>query len=281
MIKSLRCDIIKTMLSFGFLAAILVTFLLCFTETVYVNNSTMQSFSGFEALIKFDRSFMERNTSFCSLLVFEKALSGYSAMFLPILASFPFVFSQNAERNSGYIRFSIIRTKRLKYYSSKFISAVLCGSMCVMLGVIIFGVFSAFAFPSIECYPDLNPEYYAPDGIIPQIIKKLLSSLIYGGISAVPAFFLSAFCRNRYIILCVPFLIRFMYDTAIRKILMNSTEETIYKKIFPFECDAPSQIPYLEAGHKLISVILINVIFASLMLFGYIMIMELRIDKGD
>ena len=281
MIKSLKCDLHKTMLSTGFVAAIFIAFLLCFTENIYIDSKTMQAFSVFEVLFKFKRSFMESNTSFYSLSVFGSAFSGYSAMFLPVLASFPFVFSQSAERNSGNIRFSIYRTKRLKYYLSKFICAVLSGGICIMLGVLFFGIFSCCAFLGIEYYPHLNLEKYAPDGVFAEVGKKLLSSFIYGGINAIPAFFLSSFCRNRYIILCVPFLMRFMLDTATKKITANSQDYNIYEMVFPFESYAPSQIPYLKAGSMLYSTIAVTVIFSAVMLLGYIIIMELRTDKGE
>lgn len=281
MIKSLKCDFQKTLISAGFLAAILVTFLLCFTEEVYVDTSDMRKFSALEALFKFDRSFMESKSSFCSLSVFKSALSGYSAMFLPILASFPFVFSQSAERNSGNIRFSIFRAKRLKYYFSKFLCGVISGGICVLLGVALFGIFSFFAFPRLECYPDLPLEFYAPDGIFAEIARKLLSAFIYGCVSTIPSFFLSSFCRNRYIILCVPFLMRFMQDTTIKKIIVNTHDNNIYQTVFPFQCYAPSQIPYLEVGEALYSTVAVLVISAALMLCGYIIIMERRTDKGD
>lgn len=281
MIKSLKCDFQKTLISAGFLAAILVTFLLCFTEDVYVDTSDMRKFSALEALFKFDRSFMESKSSFCSLSVFKSALSGYSAMFLPILASFPFVFSQSAERNSGNIRFSIFRAKRLKYYFSKFLCGVISGGICVLLGVALFGIFSFFAFPRLECYPDLPLEFYAPDGIFAEIARKLLSAFIYGCVSTIPAFFLSSFCRNRYIILCVPFLTRFMQDTATKKIIVGTYDNDVYQRVFPFQCYAPSQIPYLEADPMLYSTIAVAAISAVLMLCGYIIIMERRTDKGD
>lgn len=281
MIKLLKCDFHKTLISAGFLAAILVTFLLCFTEDVYVNASDMRKYSALEALFKFDRAFMESRSSFCALSVFKSALSGYSAMFLPILASFPFVFSQSAERNSGNIRFSIFRAKRLKYYFSKFFCGVISGGICVLFGVALFGIFSFFAFPRLECYSDLPLEFYAHDGILAEIAKKLLSAFIYGCVSTVSAFFLSSFCRNRYIILCVPFLTRFMQDTATKKIIVGAYDDDIYQRVFPFQCHAPSQIPYLGAGPALYSTIAVAVISAALMLCGYIIIMERRTDKGD
>lgn len=281
MIKSLKCDFTKTLISASFLAAILVTFFLCFTEKVYTDTSNMRSFSVLESLYRFDRSFMESNFSFNSLSVFKSALSGYSAMFLPILASFPFVASQSTERNSGNIRLSIFRTKRLKYYCSKFFSSVISGGICVLLGVMLFGIFSFFAFPRLECYPNQQLEFYAPDGVFAEIVKKLLSAFIYGCASTIPAFFLSSFCRNRYIILCVPFLTRFMQDTAITKIIVNTHSDNIYQTVFPFQCYAPSQIPYLKADSMLYSTIAVMAISAVLAVLGYIIIMERRTDKGD
>jgi len=281
LIKPLKCDFSKTLISTGFLAAVIVTFLLCFTESVYVDTSDMRSFSAFESLFRFKRSFMESQTSFCSLSVYKSALGGYSAMFLPILASFPFVFSQSTERNSGNIRFSIFRKSRLKYYCSKFVCAALSGGICVMLGVLLFGIFSFIAFPGLRHYQYLDLSFYAPNGVFAEIMKKLMSSFIYGCASTLPGFFLSSFCRNRYIILCVPFLTQFIRTTAINKILSNTQDSEIYQKVFPFQCNAPSWIPYLKAGAELYSTLAVTLISAVLMFFGYIIIMERRTDKGE
>ncbi len=281
MIRAIKCDMDRTIFNISFMAAILVTFLLCFTENIYIDSSTMRAFSVFEALFRFDRAFMENRISFCSIMVFQSALSGYSAMFLPVLASFPFVYSQSVERNSGNIRFLISRTKRRKYYLSKFICAVLSGGICIVLGVMLFGIFSFVIFPHLGDYVAIDPEIYVPDGIFAEIVKKLVSSFIYGCANTVFAFFLSSFCRNRYIVLCVPFLMRFMQDTAVKKIIVGDAGGNIYQMVFPFESYAPSQIPYLEADSMLYSTIAIMVIFMAFMLFGYITVMERRTDKGE
>ena len=281
MIRSLKCDFSKTLISVGFLAAVIVTFLLCFTESAYVDSSDNRSYSVLESLFKFKRTFMKSRDQFCSLTIFKTTLSGYSAMFLPVLASFPFVFSQSAERNSGNIRFSIFRAKRMKYYFSKFICGVISGGLGIMLGVTLFGIFSVAAFPGLQHYPYLDLNFYAPNGVFAEVMKKLLSAFIYGCVSTLPAFFLSSFCHNRYIILCVPFLTRFMRTTAINKILSNAQDSEIYQKVFPFQCYAPSWIPYLKAGAELYSTLAVTLISAALVLFGYIIIMERRTDKGD
>ena len=281
MIKVVKCDIDRTLFNVSFMAAVLVTFLLCFSENIYVDGATMQTYSVLEVLLSFDRAFMERNFSLCSITVLRSAFSGYSAMFLPIVASFPFVYSQNAERNSGNIRFLIFRTKRRKYYVSKCICAVLSGGSCIMLGVLLFGVFSFAAFPQMADYTTLAPEFNAYTDVFAEIIKKFFSVFIYGCVNTVFAFFLSSFCRNRYLVLCIPFLMRFMQDTMTKKIIVNAADDNIYQIIFPFTCYAPSQIPYLETGYMLYSTVAVLAVFMALMLFGYIMIMERRTDKGE
>ncbi len=281
MSRLIKFDMNRILVSVGFPAAVLVTFLLCFTEDIYIDSFTMQAYSVFEVLFRFERTFMERDFSFSSFMVFQNALSGYSAMFLPIVASFPFVYLQSAERNSGNIRFAIFRTKGRKYYLSKFICAVVSGGLCVMLGVMLFGIFSLLAFPHVEHYPAFSVEPYVPDGVLTEVVRKLVSSFIYGCVNTVFAFFLSSFCRNRYIVLCVPFLMRFIQDTATKKIMVYEGGEEIYQRVFPFTCSAPAQIPYLDSGPMLYSTIGVMVIFMVLMLFGYIMIMTCRTDKGE
>lgn len=279
MIGSLRCDFHKTIISAGFAAAVLVTFLLCFTENVYIDGS-MRAYSALEALFTFDRPFMESRSSFCSLAVFKSTLSGYSAMFLPILASFPFVFSHSAERNSSNIRFSIFRAKRLKYYLSKFICAALSGGACVLLGVSLFGIFSSIAFPALECYEGFDLEFFAPDGVVAEIIKKLLSAFIYGCANAPRVLF------ERVLPQPLHNTLRSVSDAVYagygdQKILVSTYDDKIYQRVFPFESYAPSKIPYLDAGELLYSTIAVTAISAGIFLVGYIIIMERRTDKGE
>lgn len=198
MIRMIKCDMSRVFPSISFLMAVLVTFLLCFMEDIYVDSSTMQTFSVLEALFRFDRTFMEGNVSFSALAVFKTAFSGYSAIFLPILASFPFVYSQSAERNSGNIRFLIFRARRRNYYLSKFVCAVLSGGMCIMTGVALFGSFVFFVFPHAADYAS----FYSCDNIFMEIVKKLCSSFLYGCANTI-----SAFSSARFAAIAISFFV--------------------------------------------------------------------------
>ena len=75
-------------------------------------------------------------------------------------------------------------------------------------------------------------------------------------------------------------MIRFMHDTAMKKITAGITEDAVYQAMFPFECYAPSQIPYLETGFTFYLTIVVTGIFMVLALLGYIVVMEHRTDAG-
>lgn len=280
MIKLLKCDLEKSLISLSSIAVILITFVLCLTGVVYTDGEG-RGYSVLESLFGFDRKFMEQSDFFCSLSVFKSALSGYAAMFLPILAAFPFVTSYCSEKNSGNLRLTIFRSKRICCYISKFLCSALCGGICVALGTMLFGAFVFALFPDMSHYSPEAMEFLFPGGAAAEFFKKALSAFIYGCTNALTAFLLSSFCGNKYIILCVPFILRFIHNTAYNKILTNSSDPDIYEKLRPFESGAASQIPYLRDEKTLAAVIIITAVLVLALLLGYIAIRERRTDKGE
>ncbi len=281
MSRAFFCDFRRAAFRPAFLSAVLVTFFLCFLEDAYIDSSTMRAYTVFEAACTFPRSFFEKNPGFCSVIIWRDALSGYAAMFLPVLASFPFVCSQCAERSSGNVRFQLVRTGKWSFYASKFASAVLSGGACIALGVILFGIFCALFFPSPASYPEGVLAMQSYEGLFPEVAKKLASAFLYGCANTLLAFFMLSFCRNRYIVLCVPFMARFIQDTAIRKAEMASADPDVYWKLAPFASNAPSRIPYMGAGGAMIESVAVLAAAAALSFAGYVLASERRMDRGD
>lgn len=272
MLKTLKCDLARCIANRGFACAVIVTAVLCFSAQIYYDSSNGKAYSVFEALFSFDRAFMSKNSDFSPASVIETALSGYSAMALPVTAAFPFVFSFITERNSGNMRLSISRTSRRKHYFSKFISALLCGGICTMLGVILFGLFAFILFPSTQ-FPEIL-----------SLVKKLLSAFVYGAASVLPAFFLCSFCKNPYIILCVPFMLKFISETLISRIQINAAaagDFDIYERTFPFYPNSVTLLFHIEANKTFFIIIAVNLTFAAAVFAGFALIMEKRADRGN
>ena len=100
-VSCLKQDLNKTLLNIGFIGAALLTAVLCFTAPTYHDLTTDRSYSVFESFFSFKREFIESDTQFASISVFQNGLGGYISMFLPIIVAFPFMVSFCAERNSG------------------------------------------------------------------------------------------------------------------------------------------------------------------------------------
>ena len=261
MLGAIKNDFSRSMANRGFAFAVVITAALCFTEQIFCDNVNGRVYSVFEAFFTFDRAFMERNFDFNPAIIIGKSLSGYSAMALPVTAAFPFVFAFVSERNSGNMRFVISRTGRLKYYFSKF---------------------AFILFPSGQ-NPDTIAEFL-PYGALLFIVKKSLSALVYGAASVLPAFFLCSFCTNPYIILCVPFLLKFMLETLISEIQKNAISSgniSIYEKIIPFEPTSLNHIFEMPTDKTFFITIAVNVVFAAAIFAGYAVIMEKRADRGS
>ena len=286
---TLRQDLNKTIINLGFAGAALMTCILCFTASAYRDNSNDKSYSIFEAFFSFDRKFIETHDEFASIRLFANGLSGYIAMFIPIIVAFPFMVSFCAERNNGLMRFTISRSGKLRYYLSKFSASFLSGGLAVMIGLALFGVVVWIAFPSLDSY-NLDPEqleWIIPNGAFAAIAKNLLAAFIYGAFSTLPAFFLSSFCKNPYIITCLPFMLIYVWNTTMNKMISKAFETgdfEMYEKLSPFMPDSPKQIPYInfsEITSPQTKMLIFNGAYLLVMLIGFILIMNLRTDKGN
>ncbi len=289
MFKALKSDFNKSVLNIGFLGAVLVTTLLCFTSTVYIDSNTEKAYTAMEAAFMTDPATLLSIEDFASINVFQACLGGYVTMFLPIIAAFPFMVAFCAERNSGCIRLTIMRSGKYRYYFSKFISALLGGGLALFLGVAIYGLMTVMLFPDISLF-EVNKEIFKmqfPHGVARAAVGTLASSFVFGAVGAMPAFFLSSFCRNPYLITCIPFMLCYIWSTVIQKLINKSfTEEKyydLYDKVQPFNPTALATIfnqPWKDnpIAHK---TVIFNVCYCLALLIGFVVIMNRRTDKGS
>ena len=166
-------------------------------------------------------------------------------MFIPIIVAFPFMVTFCTERNSGLMRFTITRSGKWRYYLSKFLSAIISGGLSVMLGVLLFGLFTALLFPGLTSYdvPAEQMEWLLPDGYGAMILKMLGTSFLYGTLSTLPALFLSSFCRNPYIITCLPFMLTYVRDTGVNKLIQSAFTEQNPDKAAYYQSYSSSALP--------------------------------------
>lgn len=281
MLKALKCDLLRCVLNKWFIMSAAITAALCFSVQVYTDNSNGRVYSVLEALLSIDHTVIAESSELIPPLIIGKALSGYAAMALPITAALPFVMSFISERSSGNMRFTVIRTGRVKYYLSKFFSALLSGGLAVWLGVNLFAVLVYILFPHTQSTEMLAD--YIPNGVFPMLLRTAAGAFAYGAASILPAFFLCSFCTNSYIILCVPFLLKFIYETILSTVQTNSVaagDYEIYQQTLPFYPNAITFLFEIPFGKDFITIITLNLLFAVTAFFAFVLVMEKRADRG-
>lgn len=283
--NAIYSDIKKSILNIGFVGAIVVTFILCFATEVYNDPTNDKAYSVFEMIFSSDSEILLSQISMSSIMVFEKALIGYGNMFLPIVASFPFVVCFCAERNSGYMRFSISRSGKIRYYISKFISCILSGGLAVMFGVLLFGIVADIILPAIDSFSSASDSIsvFYPDGLTVAVVKKLISAMLHGIFATLPAFLICSFCRNPYMILCLPFLFMYIWETLINKFTLAGFEQgdfNVFNTISPYSPYSASDLLYPLEAERLIPTLIVNILLILIALTGFILFMNKRTDRG-
>ena len=110
-----KTELNKSICNIGFIGAVLLTCILCFTSEAYVDGDTGKAFTVFEAMTSIDRSIIESNYEFASIILFMKSIGGYISMFIPIIVAFPYMITCCTEKTSGNYRILIHRSKIIKY----------------------------------------------------------------------------------------------------------------------------------------------------------------------
>ena len=107
LINLVKTDINKVILSYGFWISVVITTLLCFTSTLYVDNNNKE-YTIIEVLMNFNKDWLLSNISYEAVKVMEVGLDNKLSMFVTIVSAFPFISSFCDEINSNFIRYVIL-----------------------------------------------------------------------------------------------------------------------------------------------------------------------------
>ncbi len=263
LMRSLSVDLRKSFFGYGFLLCTVVVFLLCFASVIFTDGQTGKEYTAIEIIA--DRSKLP-NVVFSGMSILHISVNPYLTLFLPVLSSIPFVTLFCAERTGGNLRFVIMRTGKAAYCLSKFLSALISGAVTVSLG---FMLYSAV----ILCI-------FGMDGSYAELIKIYIGMGIYGTVSVLPAFILSSFIKNKYMICCFPFIFMHFYYTAIAKLqdYFNAHDnwDAIMKISFLYTSNI-KEIFFLQDTAAVIFYSSLTVIS----FIGFYLIMNRRVDYGQ
>lgn len=234
--RNIKSLLYKILTGYGFYICIIFTTVLSFSAEIYIDSVNGNKYSVFNALMSFDRDYMLRNTVFCSTEVMLKGSASWLSLFIPIVASFSFVPLMCDEYEAKAIRFEVFRSSKACYHLSRFITACFSGGLAIMLGYGLFMGIAYLLFPDISEYESGMQEIYremlmyqfselSESSFTLIVVKKLTLMFMYGAVSCAPVMMLTIMVRNKYLVMCIPFFIKYAVNQTCIKLQTQATAD--------------------------------------------------------
>lgn len=295
--KILTVEFKKILTGYGFYLCIAFTAILCFSAEIYQDGTTNDRYSVIRSLLIFDRNFMLSDTQFCSFEVMRKGSWGWMQLFIPIISAFAFVPLKCDEHEAKVVRYEVFRSSRLKFHLSEIIAGCVSGGIAVTAGYGIYATVVYQLFPDIGDYQADQAEMYRESvssyidfstGYFGATMIKLGGVFLYGVTISAVVIMLSGLIRNKYLVLCIPFFIKYAMNQTCQKVSSQMYEEAangetpdqrlseMISVIYP---DALSQLNEYCSLKKY--VLLYSAVLVAMSFILYLGFTMRRVDSGE
>lgn len=261
----------------GFFICISFTVILLFSAQVYVDPITQNRYSVIRAFFDLSRELSE-HYELCDIIIIQNARSGWFTLFAPIITALCFVPPMCTQREEKAVRFRIFRTTKMKYYVTQFFTGVISGGTAISIGYIIFASVVAVLFPSIS-HLSLNEAQLLTD-VTFSFPKMLCEMCFYGAFWSVPAMFLTSVMQNKYLIMCIPFFVKYGLTQTYQMLVQNAFINGFDNEMYNFaNLINPDGILWTSAGTRL-NVVLLFSAFVAVFFTAFVIILNRRGDCG-
>lgn len=263
----------------------IITFLLCFTAIKGYDDRTGDDLNIWHYFVHKDYDYLKSDISYCAYMFAATKGGNWLSLFVPMISSLSFVNVLCDDKSSNYIRYEIYRSGYFKFKFAQFISITLSSGVCISIGYIAFVLFSILYFPHLSEYTYEVKESFISYCNFSTFAKLLLNNFgipvlyflliienfFYGYVSALPALIVKSYTNNKYLIVCIPFLLNYFFTQLSLRLSGRAFSNIIN----------PNSIKYICTEIiNLTGVLLLNLI---LLAFAFIMFTVRRTgdDKGE
>lgn len=269
----------KNVTSPGFWLCVGMTVLLLSAAEVYYDHLTQTRYSVFHVLTDFSHEELANHFELCGTTVVQQARSGWFTLFAPIITAFCFVPTKCAERGQNAVRFQIFRTTKRNYHISQFFSGIISGGIAMTIGYIIFTAIALILFPNASEMNEIEAQML--QGLEINLPKLTLEVWLFGTFWSIPAMFLTSVLRNKYLILFIPFFLKYGLNQTYQKIIQNAvSSEKIDEDLLNIAyLINPEGLLWIDGGSSLNTVLVFG-ISAAVFFCAYLAINLKRGDSG-
>ena len=199
---------------------------ICMFSEIYTG-SDGETKTVIEMFMQYSKKAMLADTKLCSYNVFVRGFHGWLTLFVPVIVSISAVGICIDERKSGMWRLTLHRTGRIRYSISGGLFILLSGGLALTLGSGLFAALTAVIFPPLSEYSAENVSsfieitfrqetamygIYNAGGPVLCVVVQLAETFFYGMVWSAAAMLLSVFSENKYVIICIPFFLKYALD---------------------------------------------------------------------
>ncbi len=226
--NSIRCEMKKSLYPPLFILSCIGVILACAVCEGYTSGSRT-TYTILELFLFVGKDVLLTDVSLNRYEIWEHGLGMWVQIFLPLLLSIGYLYTISAEKQTGYERLLLLRENNRRYSISKLAAAMFSGGLILLTGYILFGVLIWMKFPSLYEYsPDQIQSYLAlvPGFAEPLFcLRKCISVFLYGMCLNVFAYLVSIFFTDKYILICLPLLLRYVWEQIVLKLQLRALEQ--------------------------------------------------------
>lgn len=161
-----------------------------------------------------------------SLWLWRQGIGSWLIVFLPLLLTFGYLMQLSSERQNGQLNLQLIRSGNLRWCAAKIISGALFGGFLFLAAYALFGMVMRAAFPAFSSFSAEDQgfylEWYFGGSVAWYITKRLLGAFLYGIFGSVFGIGFAIFFRDKYMLLCLPFLMNYVCRQLLLKLEMDA-----------------------------------------------------------
>lgn len=207
------------------------------------------------------------------LVLWSAGTSGWLGTFLPFLLTFGYIFVFSSERQDKFLQFLRIRCGNLRYCCSKIMGGALSGGLTFTLGYALFGILMIAFFPSFSSFSPEEQEIYTGiwgGNTAGYVARRLAGSFFYGAGSCMFGIGVAVLLRDRYMLLCLPFLLNYCWIQVLNKLVIADMvyREGLYSRLIQ-AFDPSSLINMSWDKYWLLELMMMLVLYAGLVVLFY------------
>ena len=255
----------------SFYIAILVTALICLSGTIYIDLDTGEEFNVFQIMFKGSKSVNVDPVIMNDSKAVLEGTASYLNMFAPMIVAIPFVILVCGEKKNSLSKFELLRVNKNRYTLGKLFAVLIAGGCIMVSGYGLYVLVSNCVLPAAE--QDMSMEFqmmtlnristaaYHSLGINGLYLIKFVCMFLYGSVSTMLAFAISSFLKNRYLVLCIPFIMHYffsMIQESITKVSIPGLSDI--SEIYRFDDEKSRKIVILIVTEIVLSAVLYRIV---------------------